>query len=206
MDSIPLRTCFRCKKDYPQTAEYFTIDKRRKDGLTNRCRSCDREYHNQYYDTHKEKHLASGRKYRENNREKVRAAEKRRYYKNHDHMLIMKAKWRENNREKVNDITKKHYWKDAEKSRRRARVVHSTRRMLGGTPDYTGDDIKMLYETQKGRCWWCGRKLDNKYHIDHRIPLAKGGADKLTNLCIACPDCNHRKYSKMPWEFNGRLL
>jgi hypothetical protein len=68
------------------------------------------------------------------------------------------------------------------------------------------DVVRDMYKSQKGKCWWCERDLLGIYHVDHRVPLAKGGPDEPGNLCLACPDCNSKKSDKMPHEFNGRLL
>lgn len=71
---------------------------------------------------------------------------------------------------------------------------------------YPAEDIRLAYESQKGACWWCGEKVDDSYHIDHRVPLSKGGTNKPENICISCARCNLSKGSKLPHEWNGRLL
>lgn len=59
-------------------------------------------------------------------------------------------------------------------------------------------------------CYWCGIKLSGiKTHIDHYIPLSKGGEHTLSNLVIACSLCNKTKSAKDPIAFAnsiGRLL
>lgn len=67
-------------------------------------------------------------------------------------------------------------------------------------------DVEEMYNSQKGLCWWCGKPLPEDFHIDHRVPLARGGTNDPGNLCCACPECNIAKHDKMPWEFCGRLL
>lgn len=43
----------------------------------------------------------------------------------------------------------------------------------------------------KFRCHYCGTPAsETKLHIDHVIPLAKGGADHPSNMVAACSDCN----------------
>ncbi|MDV8076287.1 HNH endonuclease signature motif containing protein [Rhodococcus sp. IEGM 1370] len=49
-------------------------------------------------------------------------------------------------------------------------------------------------------CWYCG-KLEPVMHVDHAIPLARGGTDDWTNLVNACPTCNLRKHAKTEQEF-----
>jgi 5-methylcytosine-specific restriction endonuclease McrA len=54
-------------------------------------------------------------------------------------------------------------------------------------------------------CRWCGKETTPRHrHIDHIIPLSKGGADAVANLCIACPRCNRSKAAKLPEEFAGQ--
>lgn len=58
-------------------------------------------------------------------------------------------------------------------------------------------------------CHWCGKKCAKSYHIDHYVPLSKGGKHEISNLVIACPKCNIRKNAKDPYEFAasvGRLF
>src|SRR3546814_17562676 len=68
---------------------------------------------------------------------------------------------------------------------------------LGG--EFTAEDIDAMLAAQKKKCWYCGTKL-TAYHVDHRIPLARGGSNGPENLVIACPACNLSKGAKMPWE------
>ncbi len=60
----------------------------------------------------------------------------------------------------------------------------------------TADDIKELYEKQQGKCAYCEKPLQ-KYHIDHIIPVSKGGNGFKENLCLACPPCNQRKAARL---------
>ncbi|NLB85017.1 MAG: HNH endonuclease, partial [Acholeplasmataceae bacterium] len=56
----------------------------------------------------------------------------------------------------------------------------------------------------------CNSKIiDNKYNIDHYIPISKGGEHTIDNLVISCEKCNKQKHAKDPYEFaltKGRLL
>lgn len=50
-------------------------------------------------------------------------------------------------------------------------------------------------------CFYCGSDCGASFHVDHFMPLAKGGAHVLTNLRIACQSCNLRKNAKLPDEW-----
>jgi hypothetical protein len=40
-------------------------------------------------------------------------------------------------------------------------------------------------------CQYCGRRApDVVLQVDHRVPVAKGGSDEISNLATACVDCN----------------
>lgn len=43
-------------------------------------------------------------------------------------------------------------------------------------------------------CQYCGAKAPEvRLHVDHIVPVAKGGEDEMSNLTTACVDCNHGK-------------
>lgn len=43
-------------------------------------------------------------------------------------------------------------------------------------------------------CQYCGRKApDVVLHVDHIVPVSKGGTDEPANLLTACADCNEGK-------------
>src|SRR3546814_15107522 len=77
-------------------------------------------------------------------------------------------------------------------AKRRAQAVSS-----GG--EFTAEDIDAMLAAQKKKCWYYGTKL-TAYHVDHRIPLARGGSNGPENLVIACPACNLSKGAKMRSE------
>lgn len=49
------------------------------------------------------------------------------------------------------------------------------------------------------RCVYCGN-CSGPFHIDHIIPVAKGGTDVLSNLCVSCRACNLSKGARTPEE------
>lgn len=123
------------------------------------------------------------------------------------------ARWRKENPEKVAATEKRARRKRIETKphEERARGQRATARRrhrieIADGVGVSGDDIKIAMKHQKGKCWWCGCRLEKDYHVDHRIALSKGGRHDPSNIVLACPKCNLRKNSKMPWEFCGRLL
>jgi 5-methylcytosine-specific restriction endonuclease McrA len=71
-------------------------------------------------------------------------------------------------------------------------------------------EIKAIYkqakESPKVRCYICGDWIPmGKRHVDHVVPLSKGGKHRPSNLAVSCADCNLRKNDKLPSEV-GVLL
>ncbi len=57
-------------------------------------------------------------------------------------------------------------------------------------------------KTSSGTCWYCGQKVG--YHnltMDHVIPLARGGRSTKDNLVPSCKECNTKKKSSLPVEW-----
>jgi 5-methylcytosine-specific restriction endonuclease McrA len=80
---------------------------------------------------------------------------------------------------------------------------------LNAPGTHTPEQIKEQYERQKGRCYYCRCKVAwNNHHVDHVVPLSRGGSNDISNLVIACQTCNLSKNSKLPheWARGNRLL
>lgn len=55
-----------------------------------------------------------------------------------------------------------------------------------------------VYLAADARCPSCGSVLERDFHVDHRVPHARGGGTELANAIAACPTCNWKKGSNMP--------
>lgn len=59
-----------------------------------------------------------------------------------------------------------------------------------------------------GRCGICGEPIYKRFKhphrlsmsVDHKVPLARGGTDVLSNLQLAHLGCNSRKQDRLPGE------
>ena len=108
-------------------------------------------------------------------------------------------KYYESNKETIRE--KNNLWRLSVPGR--SRLYCAKRRFLktlNGSFRITVKDINRLLSRQRHECFWCGIKL-NEYHIDHVIPLAKGGRHSIGNIVCACKKCNHSKLAKLPIEF-----
>lgn len=146
-------------------------------------RERDREYSRSY---ESQEHVkARRRKYTEDNRDIYREACR---------------KWREGNPGKQQESTRKYLKANPHKKRQFDRTYRA--RKLGAEHEpYTADDILSMWHQQDGRCYYCDTPVFGTYHLDHKQPLSRGGADRLENLCVACPFCNNSKKDKTEQEF-----
>lgn len=53
-------------------------------------------------------------------------------------------------------------------------------------------------EFEENTCFYCGKKLGKKIHVDHFIPWSFVKDDKLWNFVLSCDKCNERKSNKLP--------
>ena len=105
-----------------------------------------------------------------------------------------------NNRSKI--------WRD--KNLDKISIYNRTNKLKrkGAKGSHTNEDIRKIYELQKGRCAYCKKKVNKKYHVDHIIPISKGGNNDKYNICISCPTCNLKKWNKTPdqWAFERGMI
>ncbi|WP_406021026.1 HNH endonuclease [Succinivibrio sp.] len=60
---------------------------------------------------------------------------------------------------------------------------------------------QILYEEfECHTCFYCGKSLKSKIHVDHFIPWSFVKEDRLYNFVLACPHCNTQKNNKLAPE------
>jgi len=189
-----LKQCGTCKEWKPATNQFFANKKTGVEGLTSRCKSCYRKW----YKTHSEQVKERSRKRYEENSELIKELNRKRYEENSELIKERSRKWNEANRERKKEYCRK--WQKANPEKRAAR--NQKRRALKANADgsATAEQIKARFQYHENRCYYCG---DNEscLHIEHRIPLSRGGSNWPANLVPSCPSCNLQKGTKTETEF-----
>lgn len=191
---MPTQVCRVCGDRKPLTTEFWS-GRDRQDGtrlLHRRCRTCDAAASRARWAVDPEARVKD-KASRNARRDEIRAYDRMRGKRDRPKRKAKFDAWAAKNPERNREIGR------AASARRRARAKE-----IGGT--WSMADLKRAVAAQKGRCWWCGKRLGKRFHADHRIPLAREGSNGPGNIVAACPPCNHAKGAKMPWEFAGRLL
>ena len=70
---------------------------------------------------------------------------------------------------------------------------------------YSYEDIEFLMMFQKKKCCYCKTSISSEYHVDHIVPLSKGGRSDLRNIQLLCPRCNLRKTNKDPIDWANEI-
>lgn len=64
-----------------------------------------------------------------------------------------------------------------------------------------------IYNKTRGRCGYCGVKLEpDNFQVDHIFPLARGGTNLEHNLIASCHMCNKYKSTFTVVEFKKRIF
>ena len=174
----------------------------------------------QYYQEHQEERCAYQRAYRTANKDAIAAANKA-YAEEHDRSAYYRQYCQGHRSEK------KQYYQEHREERLVAqkayRVTHrdeiyaygAIRRALiaGAMIDITTaqkEEIAEIYriarEEPRVRCYLCGDLIPlGERHVDHIVPVSKGGSSRPSNLAVTCAKCNLEKSAKTPEEI-GLLI
>lgn len=149
-----------------------------------------------------EEALAREQAYRDANREKQRAQRRARYpLKAEKERERLRNYYATNPERRAKRYAEIEAWRKANRETARTYLRNRRARIKSVGGVHTKEDVLRLIEGQKGHCWWCSKKIPKgKHHVDHRIPIARGGSNGPENLVITCAPCNLKKNMKMPWE------
>lgn len=140
------------------------------------------------------------------NRARMRASRKRWELKNKSRSDLAKKNWAKNNKEYLYDLIKKWHIRNPHKSReaqakRRARKFKNGINLNGISELYS-----FLRKSVFVKCSYCEAMVSGKdLHVDHIVPISRGGRHEVGNLCAACPSCNLSKASKLVSEWRPEL-
>lgn len=128
------------------------------------------------------------------------------YLANKDHANASSRAWTRNNPKKKRDLAAR--WKKENPHKLTEYAIRRRARLLGaplGDRKAHAAYLKWARQAKRVPCYWCGENTNPKErHIDHIIPLVRGGADAVANLCVSCVTCNLTKHTKMPEVFAGQ--
>lgn len=222
-NSTAQKRCSVCGECKPADTEHFHAHKRHKDGLSTTCKPCAKSRAQSWYHENKERGKATRRAWHETNRETNSAYKSEWKRANRERLAAAAKEWHAQNRESIQVRRKRWYdanadharqysqeWAKANPERAKAAQQRYRARRLKAGGTHTAADLEAIRAAQtdkRGRliCWRCGMPIDDRPHLDHWIPLSKGGTDDPGNLHYMHARCNTSKSDKHPTQI-GRLL
>ncbi len=186
-----MKTCNKCNLTKQISEFNFRNDTQ---SHRNNCKSC------QYL---------SQKKWRGNN-PNFAIENKGRYHKNKVSILHQKKEYYLNNITNIKEYRNKNktrakkvrkIYSSLEVNRVKDRVRQKERKAIKkSTSDktITVETLDILLKAQNNKCYHCGCSLDKTKHLDHYVPLNKGGTHSITNVVWSCVYCNTSKKDTMP--------
>lgn len=202
------KICPRCKQEYDLTPEFWHKDKYTKSGFCGYCKQCNKSKVKTWQQDNPEKHKERACQWNKNNSRKHGEHVRRWQHKNPDKVKKSNQKWHKNNPEKVKEYQRQ--WTQKNHDRYIAAKHKRKALKLGNGGSYTQEELYQQFLDQDGRCFHCGKFISPKNgkicHIDHWIPISKGGSNNIDNIRLLCPHCNLTKHDKMPWEWSDKYI
>ena len=210
------KKCMCCGKELPATLEYFGKDGKGKYGVRGKCKICAGQKQYGYTkgikrtEEEKQEYEKMQRKiYYENNKEKFLLRQRKRYEENREEVLLISKKYYEDNREYVLERERKRYEDNKEILKKRVNTYRKTDngRVVAKNHSHKRRSYKKqgvginkkqwidCLEFFNNCCAYSGEKCE-ELHMEHIIPLSKGGEHSFYNIVPCKGEYNLSKSNK----------
>lgn len=208
-----MKVCNKCEVE--KSLEDFRLKKVRGTYKPNSvCKACESEQKKEHYLINKSSILNR----RKEKRATPEAKEKRVTPEAKEKRKKYLSKYLEENKKEIKEKLQKYYKENREQLLKKASEYKKTkdgkissrassgkrRNASLGNADgtITKHSLDTLLQIQNNQCFYCKKDLsllaDREVHLDHYIPLSKGGAHSITNVVWSCSSCNLQKSSAIP--------
>ena len=213
---MTLKRCSCCKA-FKAHSE-FGKQTCRNDGLRPYCKECTKAKNAIYEAKNKEKRSIQSAEYYRRTIEQQRAYDEKNRAKQREYFALYRIEHREKRaamkaasyiKHRARVLAKSSAWQKANREKRRATDNNRRARKLQAGGKHTSKDIEQIAKLQRYKCAVCKTCIKQKRHVDHVMPLARGGGNGPDNLQLLCPPCNLSKNAKHPVDFmqeKGYLL
>lgn len=181
---------------------------------TTRCRICRKEYRKNHYLNNKEQNKINSRKWANKNRNLIneRLKHRRNTSEGKIKRIVESIKYRNKNIENIKKYRIKHYLNNSTMYKMNALKRKALKLNQLGTWEVPEKIAELtLYVQQQGLCFYCQGALGHfsdkpkQFHLEHKIPLCRGGLHSWFNVVLSCINCNLSKGKKTIIEFKKYL-
>ena len=194
---MELKRCTKCGENKPNTNEYFAFSNKSKGILRPSCKVCDKKYREnnkdkikEYRENNKDKRKEYHKKYRENNKDKLKEYNKEYNKKYRENNKDIIKEYRENNKEYMKEY--REHNKDKLKEYRHKRRALK----LGNGGSYTKAQWLDTLEYFDYKCAYTGECIKHSCHVEHIVPISKGGTSYIWNLVPSTASANLSKQNR----------
>lgn len=186
-----MRICTKCKVE--KSISGFHKSKSHKEGYYPRCKECVREAVREHRLAHPEKVKQDKQRSAQKHPEKA-AERSRRFHTAHPgRAAIYREKWLVDHPEEMKRA--REVW--AQENPNRRRILQGRRRARMKNQFIEDVDHRVVYEMHGGCCGICKDYVaPDNFHVDHIVPVSKGGMHGYINVQPSHPNCNRRKAAK----------
>jgi 5-methylcytosine-specific restriction endonuclease McrA len=201
------RKCKTCgvEKEFPENFRPHTV--KGKVYYEYECRKCGNERAKQWHRDNAEYSNARNRAIYAANPEKNRAESLAYYHANKKVTLEKRARERAENGDRIRELDRAaaKRWRaahpfEAKQWSAKQRAIKRNAK----TEPISKKQIDNLLVKQRGRCAICGKKM-KAWHVDHIVPLSKGGEHGIKNFQLTHPRCNMTKKAQHPIDYMQKL-
>lgn len=176
----------------------FNKSKTYADGLYLYCKICIKKYRDE-----KKEHTNIVRRIKyAQNADKINLKNKEKYKENSSKIKEYNRKWYASHKEYFSQKNKKYAKENKQsiylKNRKRSK------KLVG--KNISQNQIDILLSQHEDKCFYCKIEIKAGFnlHLDHKIPLSRGGEHTIENLVPACKTCNLQKGIQTDEEFLKR--
>ena len=131
------------------------------------------------------------------------------YKTNKEYKSMYDAQYRADNADRIRETKRAYNQEYSQRPSTKAKVKRNSQRRRSrlagnGTYDVTPRDLSRLVGRYRGKCAYCGDRRAE--HLDHVIPVARGGSHSIGNLLPACAPCNLSKNHRYVMEWRVRKI
>ena len=188
-----MKRCSKC--GVGKSVEGFNKDKSRSDGYSSNCSECNRAKCRKHRAKNLEAIRAYDRERYKGRREECSARGKAHYRANLEHYKQRGAEYRLENLERLREYDRQRYIDDPTRKAlgRAGSLRYLARKRGAATESFTAKQLTDWMSMFGNKCVYCGGPFE---HVDHLVPLSRGGAHCLANLRPSCAACNASKGAK----------